>query len=85
MVVNNKVVLIYAGRTERDAERYITMEGARVVTKFEGDVLADCSSDMYVCEAKPNQVAVWTTAFLAAVDVGKADASDPAGFAISLM
>ena len=56
MVVAGRPVLIYAGLMDLDADRYATIEGPRLVYKFQGDVLASASSDMHVIEATHDQV-----------------------------
>jgi hypothetical protein len=53
MLVDGQPVLIYCGRTERDAERYTRFEGGRVVFCFRGDVLSGGEGDMYVFACAP--------------------------------
>jgi hypothetical protein len=84
MIVHDRPVLIYAGQSERDVDRYIVLEAGRVVYKFQGDVLAAADSAVIVTDATPSQIHAWDTAFKVAVAAGDAKFSNPATFALAV-
>jgi hypothetical protein len=84
MVVRNRPVLIYAGRSERDVDRYAIMEAGRCVYKFQGDVLAATTSDMYLTGATAAQALLWRSAFKVAVAAGEVGSDNPAAFALAV-
>jgi hypothetical protein len=84
LVVRDRPVLIYAGRSEHDLARYVTMEAGRTVYKFQGDVLATADSDMFATGATPEQVSAWAGAFRAAVKAGEAKFTNPTAFALAV-
>jgi hypothetical protein len=84
MVVHNRPILIYAGRSEIDVDRYIVLEAGRVVYKYQGDVLVAADSEFFVTDATPAQVYAWGVGFKAAIAAGRAKFSNPAAFALAV-
>lgn len=84
MVVRGKPVLIYAGQSETDVDRYVVLEAGRVVYKFQGDVLVAADSEFFVTDATYDQISAWDMAFKIAVAAGKARFNNPAAFALAI-
>ena len=82
IVVHGVPVLIFNGKSERDAVRYLVREAGRLVFKFKGDVLAAQDSNFRIYRATPAQSDLWVAGFRAAVRAGELQADDPAGFAV---
>jgi hypothetical protein len=82
MIVRDRPVLVYAGHSKIDLDRFIVLEADRIVYKYQGDVLMAANSKFYVDDATSAQIHAWDVAFKQAVAAGDADWDDPAAFAL---